>query len=560
MEKEIKSSLDGKTVSSLQSTMDDHLTPTYGQKAFSVAIPSDTIPDLPMSPQAAQRLINDELDMDARNSADLGSYITDYMEPEIDTIIHETLGKVFIDKSEYPLTAEIGDRVARMIQSWYHGTPATTPNGFIGTPTIGSSEAVMLGMIAHRYAWTKLWQARKNKTPEGYPQGYYRKDKPFLLAARDIHTCWNKYCLYYNTDALLFNLADNKYTLSENDVRAFLNTPLSNLLDPPNINPEHQALAQIIIEACDFDPIEDKAILALKTPAELVFVVGTVVGTTFTGSADPIAAINDVLVSLKLNTFAGTQDAIDIPMHVDAASGGFCLPFSSPSLLWDFRLPQVRSINVSNHKFGLVYPGVGTLVFKDEQVVDPALIYNVTYLGAAFKDFTVNFSRGSAMVIAAYYNLIRFGKKGYQDVIDNCMSNAKYFANSINTGRGTQDHLQTISQTDLFPIVVWVDKRAAPLAWTLTDLSQELEKRGWKLPSYHLPYTSSETPDGPLAMRVVIRQDLSYDKLSILYRDITKAISTLDARSEHVDMQNPGIKQFLQTDREHYTYVGSRGC
>ena len=560
MKNGIENPIKSKTSATTQVAVESYLTPTYGQKAFSVPTPSETIPDLPMSPLAAQRLISDELDMDARNSADLGSYITDYMEQEIDAIIHDTLGKVFIDKSEYPLTAEMGDRVARMIQSWYHGTPATTPNGFIGTPTIGSSEAVMLGMIAHRYAWTKLWRARKSKNPEGYPQGYYRKDKPFLLAARDIHTCWNKYCLYFNTDALLFNLADNKYTLSEKDISAFLNTPLASLLTLPNINPEHQALAQTIVEACDFDPVTDEAILALKTPAELVFVVGTVVGTTFTGSADPVSAINDVLVSLRSKNFAGTQDAMDIPMHVDAASGGFCLPFSSPTLLWDFRLPQVRSINVSNHKFGLVYPGVGTLVFKDEQVVDPALIYNVTYLGAAFKDYTVNFSRGSAMVIAAYYNLIRFGKKGYQDVIDNCMSNANYFAKLINTDSGTQDHLQTISQTDLFPIVVWIDKRTGPMAWTLTDLSQELEKRGWKLPSYHLPYTSSETPDGPLAMRVVIRQDLSYDKLTILHRDIAKAISNLDARGKNVDMQNANIQQLLQVDRAHYAYIGSRGC
>lgn len=98
------------------------------------------------------------------------------------------------------------------------------------------------------------------------------------------------------------------------------------------------------------------------------------------------------------------------------------------------------------------------------------------------------------------------------------------------------------------------------MAWTLTDLSQELEKRGWKLPSYHLPYTSSETPDGPLAMRVVIRQDLSYDKLTILHRDIAKAISNLDARGKHVNMQNANIQQLLQVDRAHYAYIGSRGC
>ena len=556
----VKPSLDSKISDNENSRTDTYLTPTYGQTPFSVAIPTHTIPDLPMTPRAAQRLISDELDMDARNSADLGSYITDYMDPEIDIIINQTLGKVFIDKSEYPLTAEMGDRVARMIQSWYNGTPATTSSGFIGTPTIGSSEAVMLGLIAHRYAWIKSWKTRKNRTPEGYPSGYYRKDKPFLLAARDIHTCWNKYCLYYNTDSLLFNLSDNKYTLSAIDVSTFLNTTIKSLLTNPDVKPEYKALAEIIIEACDFDPVADEEILGLKTPAELVFVVGAVVGTTFTGSADPVSEINDVLVTLKTNTFAGTKDAIDIPIHVDAASGGFCLPFSMPYLSWDFRLPQVRSINVSNHKFGLVYPGVGTVVFKDEHVVDPSLIYNVTYLGAAFKDYTVNFSRGSAMVIAAYYNLIRFGIKGYQEIIENCLSNALHLDDLINNDIGTKHYFQTISQTNLFPIVVWIDRRESPLPWTLTDLSQELEKRGWKLPAYNLPYTNSETPDGPLAMRVVIRQDLSHDKISILHADIVKAIHFLNATVENLDIENPDVQRLLKKDSLHYTYKGARGC
>lgn len=549
-----------KQMTERNSNIDNYLTPTYGQNPFAISIPSDTLPDLPMSPLAAQRLICDELDMDARNSSDLGSYITDYMEPEIDSIIHSTLGKVFIDKSEYPITAEIGDRVARMIQSWYNGTPATTSTGFIGTPTIGSSEAVMLGLIAHRYAWTELWKTRKSIHPEGYPTGYYRKDKPFLLAARDIHTCWNKYCLYYNADSLLFNLSDDKYTLSEVDVSGFLNTTLDTLLNNPGINPEHKALAQIIVESCDFDPLADKWILQLKTPAELVFVVGTVVGTTFTGSADPISSINDVLVTLKKKKFAGTASEIDIPMHVDAASGGFCLPFSSPDLLWDFRLPQVRSINVSNHKFGLVYPGAGTIVFKDEHIVHTDLIYNITYLGAAFNDYTVNFSRGSSMVIAAYYNLIRFGKKGYKDIIGNCLSNALHFANLINSDVGTKDYFQTISQTDLFPIVVWTNKPSAPQSWTLVDLSQELEKRGWKLPSYNLPYTNSEKPDGPLAMRVVIRQDLSHDKILLLHSDIINAIIALNTKFKKIELLSTDLQHILLTDRERHIFKGTRGC
>jgi glutamate decarboxylase len=537
--------------------------PTYGEDAFMHPVPKNKIPENPMSPRVAKRLIDDELDLDEQNSSDLGSYITDYMDPEADELIQRTIGKVFIDHPEYPQASKMGERVINMIQDWYNGTPSKKEDGFIGTVTIGSSEAIMLGLIAHRFNWEKSWKERRLKTgPDGI-KGYYRKDKPFMMYARDVHTCWEKYSLYFNTPDLVFNLSDGQCLVDPKKVEKALNKTIMELHE--SNNSEYQHFAQQVIEECDYD-LEDekhKKILSHKKLYELVFVVGCVVGTTFTGEADPVEKVDAVLRKLKKEAPKVDGHVWDIPIHVDAASGGFIVPFTKkPGYKWNFELEQVKSINVSNHKFGLVYPGVGSVVYRDDTVVADELIYKISYLGKGFTDYTLNFSRGSAMVIASYYNLIRMGKKGYEHVILNCVKNAQFLNKLLSKGEKTKNIFKVISDNELFPMVVWQDTRSAAdkERWDLRELSNELEKCNWKLPAYPLPYNSSTSPDGPLVMRVVCRQDVSRDKVEILYQDICDCIDTLEKRTEGLDLSNPDIKKLAQKNRKHRTFKGSIGC
>ena len=537
--------------------------PTYAQPVFTTPIPKNKIPENPMPPRVAKRLIDDELDLDEQNSSDLGSFITDYMDPEADELIHRTIGKVFIDHPEYPQASQMGERVITMLQEWYSGTPTQKEDGFIGTVTIGSSEAIMLGLIAHRFNWEKAWKNRRlSAGPDGI-KNYYRKDKPFMLYARDVHTCWEKYSLYFNTPDLVFNLSDNNWLIDPEKLSYTLNQTILTL--HKSSDSEQKSFAQKVIEICDFDldSENDLAILSHKKLYELVFVVGCVVGTTFTGEADPVEDVDNILRQLKSTAPKINDHCWDIPIHVDAASGGFIVPFTKPEhFKWNFELEQVRSINVSNHKFGLVYPGVGSVIFKNDEVVADELIYKISYLGKGFTDYTLNFSRGSAMVIASYYNLIRMGKKGYEYIIKNCVENARYLNGQLTNGEKTKHKFEVISNNEIFPMVVWRDVRstAEKEKWDLRELSNELEKCNWKLPAYPLPYLSSTQPDGPLVMRVVCRQDVSRDKLEILYHDICDCIDTLEKRTASLDLNNKEIKRLLHKNRKHRTFKGSIGC
>jgi glutamate decarboxylase len=305
----------------------------------------------------------------------------------------------------------------------------------------------------------------------------------------------------------------------------------------------------------------DKEILQHKKAGELIYTVGCVVGTTFTGEADPVEEINGVLRDFTRVPLAGPDFTYyaDVPIHVDAASGGFVMPFTAPNTKWDFQLEHVQSINVSNHKFGLVYPGCGTVVFRDADVVASELIYNISYLGGSFTDYTLNFSRGSAMVLASYYNLVRLGLKGYAEVNTNCVKHAQYLRKVIEEGPVTGKMFEVISDTDILPMVVWRDKRPTEEKdkWDLSELSNELLTYRWSLPAYKLPFTSSEDPDGPLVMRVVTRQDVSTEKVNDLYESILKSIATLDARWGDADLTDPNVQAVKDRVRTAATRTGT---
>lgn len=342
-------------------------TSIYGSRYVSEPIPKYKIPNEGMPSKAAYQLIHDELNLDGNPNLNLASFVTTWMDSEADMLIAQTNGKNFVDNDEYPQTEIIQNRVINMLARLFNA-----PNGcdFVGTSTIGSSEAIMLGILAHKWTW------RENRKAMG--KNY---SKPNIVMGADVHVVWEKFAKYFDVELRMVPMEENKYTLTADKVKEYID--------------------------------------------ENTIVVGVVLGTTFTGQIDQIQEINDLLVDVK------KEKGFDIPIHVDGASGAFVIPFLDPDFEWDFRLSHVRSINVSGHKYGLVYPGIGWLIFKDKKFLSDDLIFEVNYLGGIIPTFNLNFSKGSSMIIAQYYNLLHLGMEGYSNIMNNLMETATYLANTL---------------------------------------------------------------------------------------------------------------------------------
>ena len=429
-------------------------TPTCGSRYFAETIPKYEIPDEGMPPRAAYQLIREELNLDGNPTLNLASFVTTWMEPEANQLIMDSVGKNFVDNDEYPQTEKIQTRVVNMLARLFN-SPEKSES--LGTATIGSSEAIMLGLLAHKWVWKKRRQA------EGKPY-----DQPNIVMGADVHTAWEKFALYFDVELKLIPLEKYRQIVAVEDIEREID--------------------------------------------ENTICVGAVLGTTFTGQMDPIKEINDLLVNIK------ETKGWDIPIHVDAASGGFITPFLNPEIEWDFRLEQVRSINVSGHKYGLVYPGVGWLIFGDKNDLPEELIFEVNYLGGLMPNYSLNFSKASNTIIAQYYNLIRLGKKGYQDILQILLVNAIYLAHKLeNSGR-----FEVINKEILFPLVAVKLKEDAK--FTVFQLSEKLRQKGWIVPAYTLPANA----DDIAVMRMVIKENFGRDMVEMLYTDIMKAYDSLN--------------------------------
>ncbi|MGP8022414.1 MAG: glutamate decarboxylase [Methanobacterium sp.] len=292
-------------------------TTAYGSRYFDKSIPKYELPNEGMPADAAYQLIHDELNLDGNPALNLASFVTTWMEPQADKLIMESIDKNFVDNDEYPQTEKIQERSVNMLARLFNAPEECIS---MGTATIGSSEAIMLGLLAHKWTW------RERRKAEGKDC-----DKPNIVMGADVHTVWEKFARYFDVELKLIPLREDLYTITADDVA---------------------------------EEIDENTIA-----------VGAVIGTTFTGQMDPIKEINDMLINIK------DDKGWDIPIHVDGASGGFIAPFLYPDLLWDFRLEQVKSINVSGHKYGLVYPGVGWIIFKDKSDIPDDLVFNINYLG-----------------------------------------------------------------------------------------------------------------------------------------------------------------------------------
>src|SRR5690242_15168840 len=337
----------------------------YGNRFLTEDAPASDFPATGMPALDAMRLVDEELVLEGDPWRNLTTFVTTWMEPEARRIVSENLHRDFIDHAEYPISAEIEQRCIRMLADLYHAPGETT-----GCRTQGSSEAIMLGALSLKWKW------KERREAAGKPV-----DKPNLVFGGDVHVVWEKFCRYFDVEPRIVRLREDKYVIGPGDVE-------------PHVD-------------------------------ENTIGVAAVLGTTFTGHADDIPGINDLLLRLK------DEKGIDVPLHVDAASGGFVWPFLYPESEWDFRLEQVRSINVSGHKFGLVYPGIGWLVFREKADLAEDLVFYENYLGKTDATFTLNFSTGASMVLAQYYNFVRLGREGYTVVMQAMEQNAKALAKDL---------------------------------------------------------------------------------------------------------------------------------
>jgi glutamate decarboxylase len=333
------------------------------------------------------------------------------------------------------------------------------PGETTGARTQGSSEAIMLGALSLKWKW----RARREAAGKG-------TERPNLVFGGDVHVVWEKFCRYFDVEPRIIPLQRDKYTIGPEDVE-------------PHVD-------------------------------ENTIGVAAVLGTTFTGHSDDIVGINDLLVDMQ------EKQGLDVPLHVDAASGGFVWPFLYPHSEWDFRLDRVRSINVSGHKFGLVYPGIGWLVFRETSDLPEDLVFYENYLGKRDATFTLNFSTGAAMVLAQYYNFVRFGHDGYRYIMETMQQNT----------RGLAKRIADIGE---FELIGGEDEEQLPLvAFQLAgehnydefDVASQLAaERGWMVPAYTLPPNA----DHVKIMRALVKLTLSHTLASTLADDIGQACAVL---------------------------------
>jgi glutamate decarboxylase len=426
--------------------------------ADQVHLPSHFLPMIGTGPDDAYELISCDLLLDGSARLNLATFVTTSMPPMAARIMAETADKNMIDKDEYPQTAEIESRCVNIIANLWNSPHSETATG---CSTTGSSEAVMLGALALKWRW------RERQRAAGKPT-----DRPNLVTGANVQVCWEKFCRYWDVEARLVPLEPGRLHLTGEEAVKF----------------------------CDENTIGVAAIL----------------GSTFDGSYEPVSEIAAALDQLQHDT------GLDIPIHVDAASGGFVAPFLQPDLEWDFRIKRVQSINASGHKYGLVYPGVGWVVWRDEAALPKDLIFDVNYLGGHMPTFSLNFSRPGSEVVAQYFMFTSLGFEGYRRVQQSSSEIAQYLA----AGIAEIGPYRLVSEGRELPVFA-VALKPGITNYTVFDVSDRLRERGWLVPAYTFPPNCEDLA----VLRVVVRAGMTFDMADLLLADLrsrTAALESLD--------------------------------
>jgi glutamate decarboxylase len=434
------------------------LNPFYGEAdpaaGMESAPPRHRLPDGPMPPSTAYGLVHDELMLDGNSRLNLATFVTTWMEPQAGVLMGECRDKNMIDKDEYPRTAELERRCVAMLADLWN---APDPTAVVGCSTTGSSEACMLAGLALK----RRWAARN---ADRYPASA----RPNLVMGINVQVCWDKFCNFWEVEPRLIPMEGDRFHL-----------------DP-------QAAADL----CDENTIG---------------VVG-ILGSTFDGSYEPIAELCAALDALQERT------GLDIPVHVDGASGAMVAPFLDEDLAWDFRQPRVASINTSGHKYGLVYPGVGWVLWRSPAELPEELVFRVNYLGGDMPTFALNFSRPGAQVVAQYYTFLRLGREGYRAVQQASRDVARGLAERIEA-IGDFRLLTRGDQLPVFALTTTPDVTA----FDVFDVSRRLREQGWRVPAYTFPANRQDLS----VLRVVCRNGFSSDLAALLLEDLEQILPDL---------------------------------
>ncbi|MDY9924343.1 glutamate decarboxylase [Methanobacterium sp.] len=443
--------------------------------------PKYEIPEDPIATDVVYHMIRNELKLDGNPSLNLASFVTTEMDEHAEKLFMENAGKNFVDQDEYPYSSLIQDRVISILARLYNAPEDSKP---IGTSVIGSSEAIMLGLLAHKWNWKKKRESEGKST-----------DKPNIIFGEDVHVVWKKFARYFDVEPRIIPMEEDNYVMNVDLVR--------------------------------------------KSIDENTICVGTVLGTTFTGEMDPISEINDMLIEIN------KEKGWNIPIHVDAASGGFVVPFIYPEMEWDFRLSHVRSINVSGHKYGLVFPGVGFLIFRNESDLPDDLIFEVNYLGGVMPTYSLNFSKGASTIIAQYFNLLAIGRNGYTAIMGLLFNNAEYLARKMDSS----GKFKVINnETRILPLVAFeLDEKCN---FDVFNFSERIRQKGWIIPAYTLPKNAEDKA----ILRIVIRLTMSREQVNILYNDLLDAYDSLEKDIDEV-LRYVKHQENIQASRDHHDTI-----
>jgi glutamate decarboxylase len=426
------------------------------------SIPRFGLPERGMLPDTALQVVRDELILDGNARLNLATFVTTWMEPQARQLMAECFDKNMIDKDEYPQTAELERRCVNILAHLWHAPEAADETEVVapGCSTTGSSEACMLGGMALLWRWRARQRAAGTDPATAAPN---------LVMGSNVQVCWEKFCRYWQVEPRMVPMAPGRLHLTAAEAAA----------------------------RCDENTIGVVAIM----------------GSTMDGSYEPVLGISRELDRLQ------ASQGLDIPIHVDAASGGFVAPFLHPDLDWDFRVPRVASINASGHKYGLVYPGVGWVLWRDSDALPQDLIFNVNYLGGNMPTFALNFSRPGGQVAAQYYNFLRLGFEGYQAVQQECQDVARYLSAQI----AALEVFELLTDGSDLPVFAFKLRDPQAAGYTVFDVSERLRLRGWLVPAYTFPADLQDTA----VLRIVVRNGFSRDLADALLADLKDQVHTL---------------------------------
>jgi glutamate decarboxylase len=429
-----------------------------GMRGARLQMPAREIPDSGLGLSDAYELISSELLLDGNARLNLATFVTTWMPSIAGRLMAETADKNMIDKDEYPQTAQIESRCVAMLSRLWN---SREDDPATGCSTTGSSEAAMLAGLALKWRWRERMRAAGKSL-----------ERPNLVMGSNVQVCWEKFCRYWDVEPRLVPMEGERYHLE----------------------------APEAVAHCDENTIGVVAIL----------------GSTFDGSYEPVAEIAAALDQLQ------SDRGLDVPVHVDAASGGFVAPFIQPEIEWDFRIERVQSINASGHKYGLVYPGVGWVVWRSAQALPKDLVFDVNYLGGHMPTFALNFSRPGSEVIAQYLMFTGLGREGYRQVMQGAQDVAKY----LSAGIAEIGPYRLLSDGGELPVFAFA---LAPEVenYSVFDVSDRLRARGWLVPAYTFPPNRQDLS----VLRIVVRSGMTLEMADLLLehlREQTHELESLD--------------------------------